>query len=49
MTLENLIKAIGRRLAKQVANKITGQVTYTVNLSQGGIGSCKERIEKSVK
>ena len=49
MTLEKLIKVIGRRLAEQVANKITGQVTYTVNISQGGIGSCKERIEKNIK
>jgi hypothetical protein len=49
MTLEALIKVIGRRLAEQIAGKITGQVTYTVNLSQGGIGSCKERIEKNLK
>jgi len=49
MTLENLIKAIGRKLGEQIANKITGQVVFTVNLSQGGIGSCKIRIEKSIK
>jgi len=49
MTLERLIKLFGQRMAELLEDKMTGQVAFTVNLSQGGIGSCKFRIEKAIK
>jgi len=49
MTLERLIKVFGQRMAQLLEDKTTGQVAFTVNLSQGGIGSCNIKIEKAIK
>ena len=46
MTLDRLIEIFGQEVAQLLAEKITGQFTFIVNLSQGGIGRCKTRIER---
>lgn len=48
MTLPDLLKQIESKLQEWVKGKRTGQVSFDVNLSQGGIGVCdvhtKERL-----
>jgi len=46
MTLERLMKVFGQDVAQLLAEKIVGRYVFIVNLSQGGIGRCKTRVEK---
>ena len=48
MTLPDLLRQIEAKLQEWARTKKTGQVSFDVNLSQGGIGACdvhtKERL-----